>query len=82
MDCKLTTMNMQESSLLQKAANIQSLAHLHTGRIEDLIDIVESIAPDGLGGTVQPRTPPPSSPPNGPPMNGGVMEGGGDQGPF
>ena len=77
---KLMGMDPIEGALIQNAGIIQKLAHLHTGRIEDLIEIVESNAqevpamPQGMpGGAPQPA-----------PMQGpeSMYEGGGDQGPF
>jgi hypothetical protein len=62
---------------------LQRLAHLHTGRIEDLIDIVESGVQE-VPVTLQDM--PGSAPMQGPEKAIGaprsVYEGGGDQGPF
>tara|TARA_R100001530_G_scaffold84941_1_gene59178 strand:+ start:81 stop:614 length:534 start_codon:yes stop_codon:yes gene_type:complete len=80
--------SMQDGPLLEDAGLLQSLAHLHTGRIEDLIEIAENIGTDELSPTQggipfrRPGGMPSQGPPQGPPVNGGVMEGGGDQGPF
>jgi hypothetical protein len=41
---KIMGMDPIEGALIQNAGIIQKLAHLHTGRIEDLIEIVESNA--------------------------------------
>ena len=85
-------MAMPDGRLLEDAAMIQQLAHLHTGRIEDLVDIVEATGPSDVGfgsGFTVPKLrrpegsmPPQGAPPQQPPVNGGIMEGGGDQGPF
>jgi len=37
--------SMEGGALLEDAGILQSLAHLHTGRIEDLIEIVETMNP-------------------------------------
>ena len=38
-------MEREDGRLLEDAGTIQSLAHLHTGRIEDLIEIVSTMEP-------------------------------------
>ena len=43
---KLAGMNPLEGALLEDAGILQQLAHLHTGRIEDLITIVEDNVQD------------------------------------
>ena len=77
-------MEKEDGRLLEDAGFLQSLSHLHTGRIEDIIEIAETIDPQELSPfkETQPRRPSGMPAPSGPPMNGGVMEGGGDQGPF
>jgi hypothetical protein len=54
---KLAGMDPLEGALLEDAGMIQKLAHLHTGRIEDLMEIVASIAPEG--GPAEGGMPPP-----------------------
>ena len=53
---KLRGMDPTLGALLEDAGILQSLAHLHTGRIEDIIEIVEAVEPVASGGT------PPMSP--------------------
>jgi hypothetical protein len=78
---KLRGMDPLEGALLEDAGILQSLAHLHTGRIEDLVEIVETMDP-GMSqpqGQIPPRGPQEMVPP----MQGeSLYEGGGDQGPF
>ena len=64
---KLMGMDPLEGALIQDAGILQKLAHLHTGRIEDLIEIVESSADNIPAAPVGPES---------------LYEGGGDQGPF
>tara|TARA_Y100000310_G_C20197982_1_gene585567 strand:+ start:65 stop:583 length:519 start_codon:yes stop_codon:yes gene_type:complete len=78
---KLRTMDQLEGALLEDAGLLQSLAHLHTGRIEDLIEIVETMEP-GMSpaqGQLPFRRPQESVPPM---QDESLYEGGGDQGPF
>ena len=42
---KLREMDPQEAALLEDAGMLQSLAHLHTGRIEDIAEIVSTMEP-------------------------------------
>ena len=42
---KLRGMEPTEGALLEDAGILQSLAHLHTGRVEDLVEIVETMEP-------------------------------------
>ena len=78
---KLMGMDPMQGALIEDSGIIQKLAHLHTGRIEDLIDIVESSVPDmapapqGMPGIAPPQAAPPQGPES-------LNEGGGDQGPF
>jgi len=46
---KLRGMDPQEGALLEDAGILQSLAHLHTGRIEDLVEIVSTMEPSDIG---------------------------------
>ena len=43
---KLQNMHPRETLLHEDAGLLQRLAHLHTGRIEDIVEIVKSIAPE------------------------------------
>ena len=75
-------MNMENGRLLEDAGVLQKLAHLHTGRIEDLIDIVSVMEPEAT--PFQPsefRRPEGSVPPPAQ-VEESPMEGGGDQGPY
>ena len=50
----------QQGQLLQDAGIIQDLAHLHTGRIEDIIEIVANLDVEGMSpmqGQLPPRRP-------------------------
>ena len=50
----------QQGQLLQAAGIIQDLAHLHTGRIEDIIEIVSNLDVEGMSpmqGQLPPRRP-------------------------
>ena len=78
---RLQTMDPLTSMLLQDAGTIQSLAHLHTGRIEDLITIVESNA-DDMPQEDPSMMPPEAGPGMAPPQGEDLFEGGGDQGPY
>ena len=66
-------MQREDGRALEDAGMLQRLAHLHTGRIEDLITIVESNADD---------MPSQAGPGMAPPQGESLYEGGGDQGPF
>ena len=68
---KLQNMEPLNAALLEDAGLLQDLAHLHTGRIEDLVTIVESNADDM-----------PQQAPGMMPQGESMYEGGGDQGPF
>jgi len=52
---KLRGMDPQEGALLEDAGMIQRLAHLHTGRIEDLIEIVGTMDSGAYQGRSQPQ---------------------------
>ena len=57
---------MQDGRVLEDAAMIQRLAHLHTGRVEDLVDIVSIMeVPAGVSAFTasEPRRPQGSMPP-------------------
>ena len=89
-------MMMQDGRILEDAGMLQRLAHLHTGRVEDIAEIVSTMEPQQSPQKnmelIRPPGMPPSAPPQGgpgapmpaqvPQMNGGILEGGGDQGPF
>ena len=86
---KLAGMDPLEGALLEDAGMIQRLAHLHTGRIEDLMEIVASIAPEegpppmGMDPSQQMAPPQPQQEVPAPDMAPEALnEGGGDQGPF
>jgi hypothetical protein len=78
-------MTMENGRLLEDAGTLQTLAHLHTGRLEDITEIVSGMDP-GISPMEQSqfRRPPGMPAPN--PQPGLVpespYEGGGDQGPF
>jgi len=74
---------MQDGRELEDAGMLQTLAHLHTGRIEDLAEIVSNMEP-AISPTKQLDFRGPSQPQgSAPPMqNESMYEGGGDQGPF
>ena len=76
-------MQMQDGRELEDAGMLQRLAHLHTGRIEDLAEIVSTMEP-AISPMQQPdfRRPPQSQGPTPPMQNESMYEGGGDQGPF
>ena len=77
----LMDMDPIQGALIEDSGILQKLAHLHTGRIEDLIEIVASNAqdmqpaPQGMPG-MAPQQPAP------PVQDESLYEGGGDQGPF
>ena len=51
-------MMMQGGRVLEDAGMLQRLAHLHTGRIEDIVEIVRSIAPENQPQPQQPQQQP------------------------
>ena len=63
---KLMGMDPMEGALLEDAGILQKLAHLHTGRIEDLVEIVETMAPEQ-----QPQQAGPGMAPQGGPVPSG-----------
>ena len=70
-------MEREDGRELEDAGMLQKLSHLHTGRIEDLITIVESNAAD-----MPPQGTPGMMPPQAAPGGESLYEGGGDQGSF
>ena len=72
---KIMNMDPLEGSLIQDAGLLQKLAHLHTGRIEDLIAIVESNADDmAQQGSPGMQAPPQAAPGMAPPAGMGPQE--------
>ena len=75
-------MRMPDGRELEDAGMLQRLSHLHTGRIEDLAEIVSTMEP-ATSPFQQSGFRPPQAQGSAPPMqNESTYEGGGDQGPF
>ena len=47
---------MEDSRILEDAGILQRLAHLHTGRIEDIAKIVSDMEPQMPSGDIQPSS--------------------------
>ena len=76
-------MTMQDGRPLEDAGMLQKLAHLHTGRIEDIAEIVSNMEPQkSPQQDPQFRRPQGSPAPAAPQQGETLYEGGGDQGPF
>ena len=61
---KLQRMEPGKAALLEDAGTLQSLAHLHTGRIEDLVELVSNMDIEG-GMQAPPQAGPGMAPPTG-----------------
>ena len=55
---RMQNMDPREAALLEDSGLLQKLAHLHTGRIEDIVEIVRSIAPENQPQPQQPQQQP------------------------
>ena len=71
---KLQSMRPDLAALLEDAGTLQSLAHLHTGRIEDLIGLVENMDIEGPAPGMQ--APPQAGPGMAPPANNNIPQNG------
>ena len=76
---QFNNISQMEYNLLEDAGIIQRLAHLHTGRIEDLVDIVDALAQEQPGTPDQGMQAPMQAPPVEPEMPEDTMFEGWEQ---